>query len=104
MTSLTGQILTPDGWRLGEINFDSTVLEINSTTSPKNPSYIVPGLIDVHVHGGGGFDTMDGIEGIRGMAAFHAKHGTTGLLATTITNPWKNVISALESAKTVMPV
>ena len=102
MTSLTGQILTFDGWRLGEINFDSTILEINSTTSPKNPSYIVPGFIDVHVHGGGGFDTMDGIEGIRGMAAFHVKHGTTSLLATTITNPWKNVISALENAKTVM--
>jgi N-acetylglucosamine-6-phosphate deacetylase len=102
MTSLQGKILTPSGWQDGKIEFGSSITNITQTSCPQNAPYIVPGFIDVHVHGGGGFDTMDGIAGIRGMAAFHAKHGTTGLLATTITNPWQNVITALRSAKSVM--
>ncbi len=102
MTSLQGRILTPTGWQDGKIDFDASITKINQASLPQNAAYIVPGFIDVHVHGGGGFDTMDGISGIRGMADFHVKHGTTGLLATTITNPWNNVITALTNAKSVM--
>lgn len=48
---------------------------------------LVPGLIDVHVHGGGGFDAMSGRSAdIEGMCAFHASHGTTALLVTTLTD------------------
>ncbi len=102
MTSLQGRILTPTGWQVGNIQFETSINQIAQASMPQHAPYIVPGFIDVHVHGGGGFDTMDGTAGIRGMAAFHAKHGTTGLLATTITNPWQNVKTALENAKQVM--
>jgi N-acetylglucosamine-6-phosphate deacetylase len=102
MTSLQGRVLTPHGFQPGELRFDAKVLELGASSSADDTNYIVPGFMDVHVHGGGGFDTMDGAAGIRGMAAFHAKHGTTGLLATTITNPWQNVIAALENAKSAM--
>jgi N-acetylglucosamine-6-phosphate deacetylase len=102
MTLLHGQILTPQGWQVGNIEFGAVITNITRNQVAQNAPYIVPGFIDVHVHGGGGFDTMDGVQGIRGMAAFHAKHGTTGLLATTITNPWHNVTAALENAKHVM--
>ena len=48
--------------------------------------YILPGFIDLHVHGGGGADFMDGTpDSIRTVALSHAKHGTTGLLATSMT-------------------
>ncbi len=49
-------------------------------------SHIVgPGLIDLHVHGGGGHDTMDGIpQALLGLSAFHARHGTTALLPSTV--------------------
>jgi N-acetylglucosamine-6-phosphate deacetylase len=102
MTVLHGRILTPEGWQVGKLEFDTSITSVTRVSIAQNAPYIVPGFIDVHVHGGGGFDTMDGIEGILGMAAFHAKHGTTGLLTTTITNPWKNVITALENVKNVM--
>jgi len=48
--------------------------------------YAVAGFIDVHVHGGGGFDfmTADSAE-LDAIARFHASHGTTGMLATTMT-------------------
>ncbi|MFM1653827.1 N-acetylglucosamine-6-phosphate deacetylase [Brevibacillus sp. B_LB10_24] len=49
---------------------------------------LVPGFIDLHVHGGAGSDFMDrDVEGIKAICRFHAKHGTTGLLATTMTAP-----------------
>jgi N-acetylglucosamine-6-phosphate deacetylase len=46
---------------------------------------IVPGFIDVHVHGGDGADFMDASEeAVARVASFHARHGTTALAATTL--------------------
>lgn len=51
--------------------------------------YICPGFIDIHVHGGGGSDVMDGTrEALDTIARSHARFGTTGLLATTMTAPF----------------
>lgn len=47
--------------------------------------YISPGFIDIHVHGGGGYDFMDGSEeAFVGPAVAHARHGTTALSPTTV--------------------
>lgn len=49
--------------------------------------YILPGFIDLHVHGGGGADFMDATaDSMSIVATAHAKHGTTGLLATSMTS------------------
>lgn len=93
---LSGQILTPRGWHSGELEFERQIIGIRSKlNAPKR--FIAPGFIDVHVHGGGGGDTMDGLDGLKTLAAYHAQHGTTALLATTITNPWKNILKALKN-------
>lgn len=48
--------------------------------------YVLPGFIDIHVHGGGDADMMDeSIEAIHQMARAHAAHGTTALVPTTMT-------------------
>lgn len=48
--------------------------------------YLSPGLIDLHVHGGGGYDFMDGTaEAFIGAGKAHLAHGTTALLPTTLT-------------------
>ena len=50
-------------------------------------SYIMPGFVDTHTHGSGGFDFMDGTaEDIIGAAKSHARHGTTTCLPTTLTS------------------
>lgn len=50
-------------------------------------SYISAGFIDIHTHGGGGHDFMDGtVEAYLGAAEKHAQHGTTALLPTTLTS------------------
>lgn len=47
--------------------------------------YISPGFIDLHVHGGGGFDFMDGtVEAFRAIAATHVRFGTTAMMPTTL--------------------
>ncbi|HTR28712.1 MAG TPA: N-acetylglucosamine-6-phosphate deacetylase [Puia sp.] len=49
--------------------------------------YVAPGFIDMHVHGGGGHDFMDGtVEAFVGVAALHARYGTTAMLPTTLTS------------------
>ncbi|QJD86897.1 N-acetylglucosamine-6-phosphate deacetylase [Cohnella herbarum] len=55
-------------------------------TRDLNGKLVLPGLIDVHVHGGGGFDTMRGAyDDLDGMSRFHAENGTTSFLATLTT-------------------
>jgi N-acetylglucosamine-6-phosphate deacetylase len=47
--------------------------------------YVAPGFIDIHVHGGGGYDFMDGTEeAFREIAELHAHHGTTSMTPTTL--------------------
>lgn len=46
-----------------------------------------PGFIDIHVHGGGGHDFMDGtVEAFLGVAETHARYGTTAMVPTTLTS------------------
>ena len=46
--------------------------------------YLVPGYVDLHVHGGAGADFMDSTENaFRTVCRAHARHGTTSLLPTT---------------------
>lgn len=51
-------------------------------------NYILPGFIDIHVHGGGDWDFMDGkAEAFPNVARAHCAHGTTALCPTTMTCP-----------------
>lgn len=62
-------------------------------------STVVPGFIDVHIHGAGGADTMDATtEALTTMASILPEEGTTSFLATTITQNQKAIIKALENA------
>jgi N-acetylglucosamine-6-phosphate deacetylase len=60
--------------------------------------YLSPGFIDLHVHGGGGADFMDGSpESVAKILATHAKYGTTSMLPTTLTGSREAVIRALQA-------
>lgn len=49
-------------------------------------NYVSPGFIDMHVHGGGGYDFMDGtVEAIVKACKAHLSHGTTSICPTTLT-------------------
>ena len=57
---------------------------------------IIPGFIDLHCHGGNGFDVMEGSQSIIEMSKYHLMHGTTSIMPTTWTNTLENTISALK--------
>jgi N-acetylglucosamine-6-phosphate deacetylase len=61
--------------------------------------HVVPGFIDVHIHGAAGADTMDAtIETLDTMAKALPAEGTTSFLATTITQKHENIENALKNA------
>ncbi len=63
---------------------------------------VVPGFIDEHIHGAGGADAMDGtVESLQTISEFLAREGTTGFLATTMTQSPENITNALKAVKKV---
>ncbi|HET7710730.1 MAG TPA: N-acetylglucosamine-6-phosphate deacetylase [Thermoanaerobaculia bacterium] len=69
---------------------DGVIEDVAQTPAPTGAErvdgLIVPGFVDVHVHGGDGADFMDGDpEANSRVLRFHAAHGTTALAATTLT-------------------
>ncbi len=59
---------------------------------------LAPGLIDIHIHGGGGVDCMEGdtVESLETIGRLHASGGTTSYLPTTLTAPLHEVHAFLE--------
>jgi len=98
--TITGNILTPSGWINGAIHFTGRIDAIDGVDAglADNPDdYILPGFIDLHVHGGGGRDIMQCGDAPHVIAAMHARHGTTSLLATTMTAPPPEITAALHA-------
>ncbi|HZJ57392.1 MAG TPA: N-acetylglucosamine-6-phosphate deacetylase [Clostridia bacterium] len=90
-----GSIITP--YRMiegGSILIEDGKIAGNYTGKPEIPHckmvdakglYISPGFIDIHTHGAGGHDFMDGtVDAYLGAAMTHAMHGTTALVPTTV--------------------
>jgi N-acetylglucosamine-6-phosphate deacetylase len=74
-----------------DISFDDAI-EIDA-----KGNYISPGFIDIHVHGGGGHDFMDGTEeAFLKIAETHARYGTTAMLPTTLTSEKEDLLQTLE--------
>ncbi|MBU5454358.1 N-acetylglucosamine-6-phosphate deacetylase [Caproiciproducens sp. MSJ-32] len=62
--------------------------------------YLSPGFIDVHIHGAGGYDTMDGTyEAINEISKTIVKHGTTSFTPTTMTVAISDIRKSMEAIK-----
>ena len=91
-----GSILIENG-KIKEINPDNTdgheVIDANGL-------YLAPGFIDVHIHGAGGHDTMDGtFEAINEIAKTIVKHGTTSFTPTTMTVAIEDIRKSMKVIK-----
>ncbi len=59
--------------------------------------YVSPGFIDLHVHGGGGHDFMDGtVKAFLEVARTHARFGTTAMMPTTLTSSQETLFHTLD--------
>jgi len=83
---LTPGILTIDGDRIVDIRSGSAPTDPRSTgpAFTFDHHYIVPGFIDVHVHGVAGFDTLDDGNPVAAMAARLPRYGVTAFCPTTV--------------------
>jgi len=88
-----GSLALQDGGRIAGI--DGTPVSESEVRHGAALPIVLPGFIDVHVHGGAGRDTMEGGDAARAIARMHARHGTTALLATTMTAPLDDIRQAL---------
>lgn len=114
MLTVHGDIVTPDGvLQNGTLVVDDAgrIAGINahSASRPRADDIdaeghlVLPGFIDMHVHGGGGADFMHGTpEAVHMVARTHARFGTTGLLATTLTASRQATDAAILATRTVM--
>lgn len=69
----------------------------HSVTIDAQGHYVAPGFIDIHVHGGGGYDFMDNsLEAFSGIARAHARFGTTSMFPTTLASDKNQLTEAIK--------
>jgi N-acetylglucosamine-6-phosphate deacetylase len=103
---INGRIITPESIiENGSLLIsDGIITEISDKEISSNAdiidaegNFISPGFIDIHVHGGGGSDFMDGtIRDFLTIAETHLQYGTTALVPTTLTAEKENLLYILD--------
>ncbi|MFQ6067194.1 MAG: N-acetylglucosamine-6-phosphate deacetylase [bacterium] len=91
----------------GKISSVGTVDEIKIPKNVKvidvTGKYLAPGFIDIHLHGGGGADTMDATdEAMEKISVAHARGGTTSIVPTTTSAPMDDTIKAVKVIELIM--
>jgi N-acetylglucosamine-6-phosphate deacetylase len=94
-----GSVLIKDGL-ISRIN--ATITDVKDAVEiDAGGMFVSPGFIDIHVHGGGGADFMDGTEeAFLKVAATHARYGTTSMLPTTLTSSREELFNTFDVYKT----
>jgi N-acetylglucosamine-6-phosphate deacetylase len=94
-----GRVVTPEGvLSPGWIRLAGSRIDAVGPGEPPGPTgiprtdlggaWVLPGFVDMHVHGGGGTSFTEGTgEDVRRAAEFHRRNGTTTLLASLVTAP-----------------
>ncbi|WP_308239243.1 N-acetylglucosamine-6-phosphate deacetylase [uncultured Prevotella sp.] len=110
---VNGRILTPKGWLEG----GSVIIENNKIKAVSNIDlhivdaeiidakgcYVVPGGIDLHTHGGGGRDFIEGSEdAFRAAVNAHMKHGTTTIYPTLSSSTIPSIDAACQVCQKLM--
>lgn len=94
-----GSILIDNG-KIVEITRGAIESSENIQVVDAKGAYIAPGFIDIHIHGGGGFDFMDAtVEAFLGVAETHVRYGTTAMFPTTLTGELKDLFALLDTYK-----
>ena len=110
---INARILTPQGWlKDGSVILrDSKILEvtncdlaiIGANVIDAKGMYVVPGGIEMHIHGGGGRDFQEGDEeAFRVACAAHAKYGTTSIYPTLSSSTIPMLEKAVDTCQKLM--
>ena len=110
---INAKILTPQGWlKDGSVLMrDNKILEvtncdlavIGAELIDAKGMYVVPGGVEIHCHGGGGGDFMEGTEeAFRTAINAHMKHGTTSIFPTLSSSTVPMIEAAAETCTKLM--
>ena len=102
-----GRLITPSGILKKNLYIkDGKILDITEEDLDFDKeidvegNYVAPGFIDIHVHGGNGYEFVDGsFDAIREAANIHAKHGTTTIYPTISAYDYNKTVNALKALK-----
>lgn len=101
------RIIVPEGIVSGYVYFDENqIIGVNLQEQAWDREYdfedrlVSPGFIDMHVHGGKGFDfCADNAEGVAAAVDFHLSHGTTTIVPTVTSVDYPAVCRALDAVR-----
>lgn len=110
---VNARILTPQGWlKDGSVIVrDNKILEVSNNDLAvvgaelvdAKGMYLIPGGVELHVHGGGGRDFMEGTEDAFNVAVkAHMKHGTTSIFPTLSSSTVPMIEAAAETCTKLM--
>lgn len=110
---VNARILTPGGWlKNGSVLIrDNKILEVTNCDLPivgakmidAKDSFIIPGGIEIHAHGGGGRDFMEGTEeAFRTAVKAHMMHGTTSIFPTLSSSTMPMIYAAARTTEQLM--
>lgn len=107
---VNGKIIMPDKVLENKVLvFNKQIVEISDEVPANHEmidargNYVAPGLIDVHVHGSCGADTMDqSVEAIQTISEGIVKNGVTSFLPTTMTMSPEDIYGALKVVRECM--
>ena len=88
--------------RIDAIRSDRRSLPKTAIQISLRGGYLTPGLVDIHVHGGGNADFMDGTpEAVQTVCRTHLQHGTTTLFPTTTTGSSSQLQAMISSCQQI---
>jgi N-acetylglucosamine-6-phosphate deacetylase len=92
-------IILTDGEKIAAVGGpDEVSVPASARRHDKHDLSVVPGFIDVHIHGASGYDVMDSsAEALAAITTSVAAHGTTSLIATTVTASEQATCRAVEA-------
>lgn len=94
-----GELLVRDG-RIAAVNERAGTTAASAERVETGDGFLIPGFIDLHVHGGDGADFMDGTtEAVGRVLAAHLRHGTTSVLATTTAATHEQIMAMLMACR-----
>ncbi len=98
-----GEVLVENG-RIAGLSFEGPLPERAERTIDLDGLYLAPGFIDLHTHGAGGHDFMDGgPEAVYAACRAHLAHGTTAIAPTSITSTSESLMELVDLFNRVEP-
>jgi N-acetylglucosamine-6-phosphate deacetylase len=105
---VNGRLVLDDRVEVGRITAEDGVIVTvepagTETAAGAEGTFIAPGFVDVHVHGGGGHDAMGDAAALTGMARHLLRHGVTTFLPTAVTAPIADLAAFAEGVRAWLP-